>query len=51
MESLEKNEKEMLKRELAVERENLPLVIIYKDKRYVLILTKNERLVLHKAME
>lgn len=35
-------------REMVLGKDNLPLTIFYKDKRYILILTKNDKLILNK---
>jgi hypothetical protein len=39
------------KKVLVLKPDNLPLIIEYKDKRYVLILTKNDRLILQKTID
>lgn len=41
---------EHAKSALILKSEDLPLIIEYKDKKYVLILTKNDRLILQKAI-
>lgn len=45
------NETDPFKKELFLERKDLPLTIIYKGKRYILILTKNDKLILNKYEE
>ncbi len=35
-------------KELLINKDELPLPIIYKGKRYILILTKNDKLILNK---
>lgn len=35
-------------KEVVIDKEDLPLTIIYKGKRYILILTKNDKLILNK---
>lgn len=35
---------------LVVRKEQLPLTIVYNDKRYVLVLTKQDKLLLNKAV-
>lgn len=35
-------------RELVLDKNNLPLNIVYKGRRYVLLLTKNDKLILNK---
>lgn len=40
-----------IKKELVVARDGLPLRITYRDKRYILILTRNDKLILNKATE
>jgi hypothetical protein len=39
------------KRELILEAKDLPMTVVYGDKRYVLILTKNDRLIMNKYEE
>lgn len=51
VEILEKKESGRSKKEMTVEREDLPLTIVYKNKRYILILTKNDKLILNKHTE
>lgn len=41
-------EKESSQKELVLEKEHLPLTILYKAKKYILILTKNDKLILNK---
>lgn len=48
MDTLEIKEMDSSKKELSLERGDLPMSIIYKEKRYVLILTKNDKLILNK---
>jgi hypothetical protein len=36
---------------LVLSRDDLPLTIEYKDKKYTLILTKNDKLILNKTIE
>lgn len=48
MERVEIKEMDSSKKELSLERDDLPMSIIYKEKRYVLILTKNDKLILNK---
>ena len=36
------------KKEIFIDRANLPLNIVYKNRRYILILTKNDKLILNK---
>ncbi len=36
---------------VVLKKEDVPLIIKYKDKRYVLLLTKNDRLILQKAID
>ncbi|MBI5682418.1 MAG: hypothetical protein HZC45_04545 [Deltaproteobacteria bacterium] len=43
-----KAEIDISKKEIAVDKNNLPLNIIYKEKRYILLLTKNDKLILNK---
>lgn len=43
-------EKDALRKILRVEKVSLPLTIIFKDKRYVLMMTKNDKLILQKAV-
>lgn len=38
----------VMKKELVVDKNGLPLNIVYKGKRYILILTKNDKLILNK---
>jgi hypothetical protein len=40
-----------VKKELVVEKADLPLRVTYASKRYVLILTRNDKLILNKATE
>lgn len=42
------DKKESVGKKIFLEREELPLTIIYKGKRYILILTKNDKLILNK---
>jgi len=51
MEIVERKEKGSSKKELTVEKETLPLTIAYKGKRYILILTRNDKLILNKQTE
>lgn len=44
-------EKQESEKELTSSGNDLPLTIIYKEKRYVLILTKNDKLILNKYEE
>lgn len=39
------------KKVMDIKKEDLPLIIEYKDKRYVLIRTKNDKLILQKAID
>lgn len=39
------------KNEWVVSKDALPIVIVYNEKRYILILTKNDKLVLNKYAE
>jgi len=39
------------KKRIILKEEDLPLIIEYKDKRYILILTKNDKLILQKAID
>jgi len=48
VEVVEKKESGGAKKELTIEKEDLPLTIIYKKKRYILILTRNDKLILNK---
>lgn len=41
-------EKSISKREVVIDKGNLPLNIVYKGRRYILLLTKNDRLILNK---
>jgi len=41
---------DIVKKILRVEKISLPLTIIFKDKRYVLMMTKNDKLILQKAV-
>jgi len=41
-------DKNILKKELLINKDDLPLTIVYKEKRYILILTKNDKLILNK---
>jgi hypothetical protein len=41
-------EADISKNELLLEKGDLPIFIVYKEKRYVLILTKNDKLILNK---
>jgi hypothetical protein len=36
---------------LVLSRDDLPMTIEYKDKKYTLILTKNDKLILNKTIE
>jgi hypothetical protein len=49
--TLNKKENGRSKKELIVEKEDLPLTIIYKNRRYILILTRNDKLILNKQAE
>lgn len=40
-----------IKNKLVVDRDTLPIIIVYKEKRYILILTKNDKLILNKYTE
>lgn len=51
VEILERKESGRSKKELNVEKEDLPLTIVYKNKRYILILTKNDKLILNKPTD
>ena len=44
----EKLEKGISKKELTVDKDALPMSIVYKGKRYILLLTKNDKLILNK---
>lgn len=44
-------EKEVIKNGIVLERDKLPMTLIYKGKRYILILTKNDKLILNKYEE
>lgn len=44
------NSGEIANATLVVRKEQLPLTIIYNDKRYVLVLTKQDKLLLNKAI-
>ncbi len=44
-------EKPIEKKELALKREELPLVIRFQEKKYVLFLTKNDKLILQKPID
>lgn len=46
-----KEDRDKTRRELFLDRWQLPLTIIYKEKRYILILTKNDKLILNKYEE
>lgn len=48
VETLKRKESGGSKKELTIEEEDLPLTIIYKNKRYILILTRNDKLILNK---
>ncbi len=48
METVEKTE---LEKKLVVKGKNLPLAITYKVKEYILMLTKNDKLILNKAFK
>lgn len=48
MKFTESKDKNLVKKELVLEKRDLPLTIIYKDKKYVLLLTKNDRVLLNK---
>lgn len=48
VETLKKKENSGAKKELTIEKEDLPLTIVYKNKRYILILTRNDKLILNK---
>ena len=41
-------DKNILKKELLINKDDLPLTIVYKEKRYILLLTKNYKLILNK---
>ena len=47
----EKLSKSESKNEWVVSKDELPIVIVYNEKRYILILTKNDKLVLNKYAE
>lgn len=51
MKASEKKSKDCIKSELVVDKDVLPLVIVYKGKRYILILTQNDKLILNKYTE
>ena len=38
-------------REIVLKKDDLPLTILYNEKRYILILTKNDKLILNKYEE
>ncbi len=40
--------KDASKKEVVIDSANLPLNIVYKGRRYILILTKNDKLILNK---
>lgn len=42
------NNNDISNKGLVVEKEDFPMTIIYKGKRYILILTKNDKLILNK---
>ena len=44
----EKLEKGISEKELTADKDDLPFTIVYKGKRYILILTKNDKLILNK---
>lgn len=39
------------RREFVFEADDLPLIIKYKDRKYVLVLTKSDKIILNKAIE
>lgn len=43
--------REIDKKEVVLDKDNLPLNIVYKGKRYILILTKNDKLILNKSTD
>jgi hypothetical protein len=38
-------------REIVLKKDDLPLTILYNEKRYILILTRNDKLILNKNEE
>lgn len=48
MNSIETERSGATEKKLVLDNDKLPLTIIYKEKRYVLILTKNDKLILNK---
>jgi hemin uptake protein HemP len=44
-------EKSVSRQGLVLSRDDLPMTIEYKNKKYTLILTKNDKLILNKAVE
>lgn len=48
VEIIEREERSGSGKELTIEKDDLPLTIIYKNKRYILILTRNDKLILNK---
>lgn len=50
MEILEQKRGGSLKKAIMIDKSDFPLTIIYKE-RYILILTKNDKLILNKATE
>ncbi len=48
MKLLETKDKNVVKKELVLEKSDLPLTVIYKDNKYVLLITKNDRVLLNK---
>jgi hypothetical protein len=48
MKITESKERDSVKKELVLEKSDLPLTIVYKDRKYTLLLTKNDRVLLNK---
>jgi hypothetical protein len=48
MKLLETNHQSVTKKELVLEKSDLPLTILYKGTRYILLLTKNDKMLLNK---
>jgi len=44
----ETKDKNILKNEFLLNKDDLPMTIVYKGKRYILLLTKNDKLILNK---
>lgn len=44
-------ESDTLEKGLVLNKDDLPLTIVYKGKKYILILTKNDKLILNKYEE